>query len=162
MALFVLFVLPGCASLPVQEDNTPKRFDLIVASEDQILDTVYDVMLDLFPNDIFFQNQGSDPGYSWQPRVYWEHSFSYPLPIGHRDRHEYDYWVSGPGQFNFTIKESLGLTDSGSIIMGYRYSIWSFNGIYINDDTHAHYLDLLFRDELFKRGITKLSVSQVK
>lgn len=157
---FIILILCnplGCAT-SIHKIYQPEKFDLIIASEEDILDAAYEAMLELYPHSLFLPLLSSQSGYYW-------HAEEYCL-VGYIYFYEYTideefFYIRKNCQFEIRFEESLGLTQGGSIIMGYRYFILSYGNAYINDQTNMHDLDIVFRDALFKKGIEKIEVEEV-
>lgn len=137
----------GCANLQDSESNyQPKKFDLIIASENDILDAAYEALLEVYPYALFFPLLTQQPGYYWS----------------------LDYWEIDPyydfrpaNQYEFRLKKTHGFTKDGNLMLGYQYEIISYGIGYINDINELHHLDIVFRSELFKRHIEQIEVAEL-
>jgi hypothetical protein len=159
----------GCAS--VQESARhyePKKFDIIVASESEILDAAYEALLEVYPYALFFPLLTQQPGYYWSLE-YWEIDPYYHFPTSDRyDSGHFDRWTINPyynnhpnNQYEFRLKKTHGFTKDGDLMQGYQYEIISYGMDYINDINELHHLDIVFRSELFKRHIDRIEVAEM-
>lgn len=139
--VIITFNLLSCAtSNRLSAIYQPEKFELIIASESDVLDAAYEALLELYPYTLFLPLLTQQPGFYWRTDAF-------------------DFKANN--QFEIRFEESLGMTKDGSIILGYRYSILSYGNEYINDLTNLHDLDIVFRDELFKRHIERIEVEEV-
>jgi hypothetical protein len=148
--LLAILSAGGCSNLHGSGSNnyTPKKFDLVIASESEILDAAYEALLEVYPYTLFFPLLSQQPGYYWRLE-YWDID-----PY-------YDY-NSRPGQqYEFRLKKSHGYTPDGTLMSGYRYEIISYGMGYINDIKELHHLDIVFRSELFQRHIESIEVAEM-
>lgn len=146
VVLLAIMSASGCAGLPDSSKSyTPKTFELVIASESDILDAAYEALLEVYPYTLFLPLLSNQPGYYWRLN-YWDID---------------PYYDNRPGQqYEFRLKKSHGYTPDGTLVSGYQYEIISYGMGYINDMTELHHLDIVFRSELFKRHIERVEVAE--
>lgn len=158
----------GCASVQDSASNyQPKKFDLIIASENDILDAAYEALLEVYPYALFFPLLTQQSGYYWRlesweidPYYHFPPSNQYYSPL--RERWEFDPYYDNrlTNQYEFRLKKTHGFTKDGNLLQGYQYEIISYGLGYINDINELHHLDIVFRSELFKRHIDRVEVAE--
>ena len=148
IVLLIVLNVVGCATSQHPTNiYEPEKFYLVVASEEDILAAAQEALLEVYPYTLFLPLLTQQPGFYWETNGW--------------DMEYIDYDSRPNNQFELRLEQSLGLTEEGSIISGYRYQIISYGNGFINDITEIHYLDIVFRSELFKRKIERIKVEEL-
>jgi len=165
LGVAIMVLISACSSpatrLQVTDNNELFReFKILVSNQHEILDAAYQTLLYLYPSSLIMPIVGSESeGFvvdveSWDLELF---EFNRIMGFGPVWEPSYGY------QVRMQFSQTLGRTENGSIVTGYRYSITTIpRGLtlfYIDEGSYD--IDLVFRSMLMKYRIPSIYVTHV-